>query len=149
VADNAGMRIVVGIDGSKSSLHATDWAGDYAAGMGLQIELVSIWSWPNSYGWAIPLPDGYNPASDAERVLAESAGRLAERHPSVPVTSTVVEGHAAQVLVELSQDAALLVVGSRGHGEFSGMLIGSVSEHCAAQAQCPVLVFHGPHTKGD
>jgi nucleotide-binding universal stress UspA family protein len=52
----------------------------------------------------------------------------------------VVEGHPAPVLVEASKAADLLVVGNRGHGEFVGMVIGSVSEHCAANAHCPVLV---------
>jgi len=55
----------------------------------------------------------------------------------------VIDGHPAPVLVEASKGAELLVVGSRGHGEFVGMLIGSVSEYCAAHALCPVLV-HRP-----
>ncbi len=53
----------------------------------------------------------------------------------------VEEGQAALVLIERSHHADLLVVGCRGHGEFSGMLIGSVSQHCAAHAHCPVLVY--------
>jgi nucleotide-binding universal stress UspA family protein len=56
----------------------------------------------------------------------------------------VIDGHPAPVLVEASKGAELLVVGSRGHGEFVGMLIGSVSEYCAAHAHCPVLVHRAP-----
>jgi nucleotide-binding universal stress UspA family protein len=61
-------------------------------------------------------------------------------HPGLTIEETVAEGHAAPVLVEASKGADLLVVGSRGHGEFVGMLIGSVSEYCAGHAACPVLV---------
>ncbi len=135
-------RVVVGIDGSASSLDALDWAGDYAASTGAPVELVAAWSWPDSYGWAVPLPDGYSPSHDAERVLSEGSARLLERHPELSVTTAALEGHPAQLLVELSAGASLLVVGSRGHGQFAGMVIGSVSEHCAAHAHCPVLVFH-------
>lgn len=142
MGDDEAPRVVVGVDGSASSLDAVDWAGDYAAGMRVPIELVAVWDWPNSYGWAIPLPEGYDPSADAGRVLSEASARLLTRHPRLSLTTTTIEGHPAQALVELSRGAALLVVGSRGHGQFAGMLLGSVSEHCAAQAHCPVLVFH-------
>lgn len=142
MSDDGAPRVVVGVDGSASSLEAVDWAGDYAAVTSTPIELVAAWEWPNSYGWAIPLPEGYNPSADAERVLSESKARLLQRHPALSVTTTTLEGHPAQVLAELSRGAALLVVGSRGHGQFAGMVIGSVSEHCAARSHCPVLVFH-------
>ncbi len=145
VGGDAPARVVVGVDGSASSLEAIDWVGEYAAVMNAPVELVAVWEWPNSYGWAIPLPDGYNPSADAERVLSESAARLLERHPGLSVTTKALEGHPAQVLVAVSDGAGLLVLGSRGHGQFAGMVIGSVSEHCAAQAHCPVLVFHRSH----
>ena len=56
----------------------------------------------------------------------------------------LINGHPAPVLVEASKGADLLVVGSRGHGEFVGMLIGSVSEYCVTNAHCPVLVHRAP-----
>lgn len=149
MGDNASSRVVVGLDGSAPSLDALDWAGSFAASTGAPIELVAAWSWPSSYGWAVPLPEGYSPAADAERVLSEGRARLLERHPGLPVTTVALEGHPAQVLVELSDGAALLVVGSRGHGQFAGMVMGSVSEHCAAHAHCPVLVFHRTHKETD
>jgi nucleotide-binding universal stress UspA family protein len=55
--------------------------------------------------------------------------------------STVIEGHPAPALIEASRGADLFVLGSRGHGEFVGMLLGSVSEHCVTHAHCPVLVL--------
>jgi nucleotide-binding universal stress UspA family protein len=140
--DENDTRIVVGVDGSTSSIEAIDWAAAYAELTDARIALVAAWDWPSSYGWAIPLPDGYNPSADAERVLADAAARVVERHPGLKVATQALQGHPGQVLVKASEQATLLVIGSRGHGEFAGMLIGSVSEFCAARAHCPVVVFH-------
>jgi nucleotide-binding universal stress UspA family protein len=63
------------------------------------------------------------------------------RHPDVEIVPMVAEGRAGDVLVEASRGADLQAVGSRGHGEVTGILLGSVSEHCAAHAHSPVLVF--------
>jgi nucleotide-binding universal stress UspA family protein len=62
----------------------------------------------------------------------------------VVVHLKVTEGHPAFVLTDAARGAALLVVGSRGHGAFAGMLLGSVSEYCAAHAPCPVVVVRHP-----
>ena len=78
---------------------------------------------------------------DSQKMLNDAMAPLLVIHADVPVQTTVIEGHPAPVLVAASKGADLLVVGSRGHGEFAGMLIGSVSEHCAANAHCPVLVL--------
>ena len=85
-------------------------------------------------------PD-FDPAADARSVLEAAGKTLLESHPGLEVHATLAEGHPSPALVKASQGAALLVVGSRGHGEFAGMLIGSVSEHCVSNAKCPVLVF--------
>jgi nucleotide-binding universal stress UspA family protein len=66
-----------------------------------------------------------------------------QKHPGVAIESRVTEGHPAAVLVDASRGADLVVVGSRGHGEFAGMLLGSVSEHCVSNAHCPVVVLRG------
>lgn len=66
---------------------------------------------------------------------------LRVKHPHVVLEYKIIEGHPAPVLVAESREADLLVVGSRGHGEFIGMLIGSTSEHCVTNASCPVVVF--------
>ena len=73
-------------------------------------------------------------------ILSKAADDLHAKYPDIDISFRVVQGHPAPILVEASKGADLLVVGSRGHGEFVGMLIGSVSEYCAADAQCPVLV---------
>ena len=86
------------------------------------------------------LPEGYDPCGGMPEILSKAADDLRTKYPGIEVTSRVVQGHPAPILVEASKGADLLVVGSRGHGEFVGMLIGSVSEYCATNAHCPVLV---------
>lgn len=63
--------------------------------------------------------------------------------PPVPVRETVRHGGPAHELIEASRGAQMLIVGSRGHGGFTGLLLGSVSSSCAAHAHCPVLIIHG------
>jgi nucleotide-binding universal stress UspA family protein len=120
---------------------ALEWALHQAELTGLTLEVITTWEWPANYGWAFPFPPEYDPQVDAQRMLSNALDPLLVAHADVPVRSTVVEGHPAPVLVEASKGAELLVVGCRGHGEFAGMLIGSVSEHCATNAYCPVLVL--------
>jgi nucleotide-binding universal stress UspA family protein len=68
---------------------------------------------------------------------------VAEAAPGLDVEQQISDGHPAQVLVEQSSEAGLLVVGGNGHGAFTGMLVGSVSIHCVTNAQCPVVVIRG------
>ena len=133
-------RIVVGHDGSASSLAALSWAARQAALTGSTLEIVMTWEWPPSFGWAVPVPDDFDPESDIENALDGVVAQVVAAHPGLQVSPRVVSGHPAPVLVEASQGAELLVVGSRGHGEFVGMLIGSVSAYCVANAHSPVLV---------
>jgi nucleotide-binding universal stress UspA family protein len=133
-------RIVVGVDGSASSLDALAWAARQAALTSAGLEVVMTWEWPDSYGWAVPVPDDFDPESTVRRTLEDALAPVRAASPGLPIEEKVVNGHPAPVLVEASKDADLLVVGSRGHGEFVGMLLGSVSEYCAGHAQCPVLV---------
>jgi nucleotide-binding universal stress UspA family protein len=134
-------RIVVGVDGSASSNEALEWAGQQAELTGASIDAVTAWHWPTSYGYPTPVASDFDPAAVATSVLKEATTPLRGAHPGIEIRTIVVEGHPAQVLVDASQDAELLVVGSRGHGEFGGMLLGSVSEFCATHAHCPVLVI--------
>jgi nucleotide-binding universal stress UspA family protein len=134
-------RIVVGIDGSDSSLAALGWGAHQAESTGSRLEVIMTWEWPTNGGWTVPFPADYTPEIDARRVLDEAVEKLRNTHPEVDVRSTVLEGHPAPALIEASRGADLLVLGSRGHGEFVGMLLGSVSEHCVTHAYCPVLVL--------
>ena len=132
--------ITVGVDGSEPSIEALRWAADQAELTGSELETIAVWEWPTSFGWAPPYPSDFNPAADAQRVLDETLGPIRHDHPDVVINEKVIEGRAAPILIEASKQAELLVVGSRGHGEFSGMLLGSVSEHCVTNADCPVVV---------
>ena len=137
---SGGGRIVVGHDGSASSLAALAWAARQAALTGSTLEIVMTWEWPPSYGWSAPIPDDFDPASDIQKALDAVVAQVLASHPGLQVHARLVSGHPAPVLVEASKGAELLVVGSRGHGEFVGMLIGSVSEYCVTNAHSPVLV---------
>jgi nucleotide-binding universal stress UspA family protein len=134
-------RIVVGVDGSPSSLAAVEWAVHQAELTGAGLEALMTWEWPTSYGWSLPVPSEYDPAHDAEASLDRTLEPVRTANPALTIVAIIKEGHPAPLLVEASRGAALLVVGSRGHGEFAGMLLGSVSEHCVSNAHCPVLVM--------
>jgi len=134
-------RIVVGVDGSKCSLAALHWAARQAELTGSALEVITTWEWPNTYGVVLAVPEGYDPEADARAVLDDVLKTVREDHPDLVVRPIVVRRHPAPALVEASRGADLLVVGSRGHGEFTGMLLGSVSEHCVTNAHCPVLVL--------
>jgi nucleotide-binding universal stress UspA family protein len=134
-------RIVVGVDGSVSSTEALDWAARQAELTGSHVDVVMAWEWPMVYGSPYAFPADYDPIADATRVLDEVISRAATAHPTVGFRPIVTRGHPAPALVAASEGADLLVVGSRGHGEFAGMLLGSVSEHCVTNAHCPVVVL--------
>lgn len=136
----AGPRIVVGVDGSDPSLRALDWAARQAELTGVALEVIMTWELPNTYGWSPQIPNNWDPQADIVKSLDEIIGRLRQTHPAVEPQARVIQGHPAPVLIEASRGAELLVVGSRGHGEFAGMLLGSVGEHCATHAHCPVVV---------
>jgi nucleotide-binding universal stress UspA family protein len=138
----ASGRIVVGIDGSAGSLAATEWAAHQAELTRCALTAVTTWVWPASFGVAFSyVPSDYNPSADAQKVLDAALAPIRAAHPDLPIETVITEGHPAPILVETSKGAQLLVVGSRGQGEFAGMLLGSVSEHCVTNAHCPVLVF--------
>ncbi|MEU8233204.1 universal stress protein [Actinoplanes sp. NPDC048967] len=135
--------IVVGVDGSPSSKAALRWALGQARRTGGRVQAVTSWEFPAYYGMGAVFP--YEDfAATAGKILSEAVQEaLGAGELDVPVLETVVAGHPAQVLIDLSAHAALLVVGSRGHGAFTGTLLGSVSQHCAQHAHCPVVVVRG------
>jgi nucleotide-binding universal stress UspA family protein len=135
------QKIVVGIDGSASSIGALEWAATQASLTHGTIEMVVVWDWYKSVGRYVPVLAGLNPERDAEHVLEKALTNFTSQWPDVSVTGRVVQGNPSPILVDASKNATLLVVGSRGHGEFAGMLIGSVSEYCATHAHCSVLVY--------
>jgi nucleotide-binding universal stress UspA family protein len=139
----ADPRIVVGVDGSQSSLQALERAARYAELTGAALEVITTWALPVTYGWSPQVPADWDPLTDVTKELDKIVAQLRQAHPDVTVHPRVVEGHAAPVLIEAARGAELLVVGSRGHGEFTGMLLGSVGAHCVSHAHCPVLIERG------
>lgn len=132
-----GENVVVGIDGSECSLRALAWADRYAASTGADLTLVTAWHWPMSYG--VPLAyEGFDPAEDARKMVEAAAADV--RLPVERVTTLVEQGPAGNVLTDASRDAALLVVGTRGHGTLAGALLGSTSTFCTHHGHCPVVV---------
>ena len=142
IEQNITRHIVVGVDGSEPSQQALRWAVRYAALVGAEVDAVTSWTYPTSYGIA-GIPSDWNPERDARVVLATTVEAVLGDERPVTVNQLVREGNAAQVLLDETKDAQLLVVGSRGHGGFAGLLLGSVSANCAEHAECPVLVVHG------
>jgi len=135
-------HIVVGVDGSQPSLDALSWAVNYAALVGADVDAVISWHYPVNAGPG-GFPSDWIPADDARKVLADAVETALGKGVPPTLRQLVREGNAAQVLLDETKDAQLLVVGSRGHGGFAGLLLGSVSANCAEHAQCPVLVIHG------
>jgi nucleotide-binding universal stress UspA family protein len=136
-------RVVVGVDGSSASTAALVWAARQATLTGAQVEAVTAWHDPEVYG-GYPVAAGTDWAANAHDVLDAAVDRALGATAGA-VTRRVVEGHPVKVLVDASAGADLLVVGSRGHGGFAGMLLGSVSERVTAHAPCPVLVVRDGH----
>jgi nucleotide-binding universal stress UspA family protein len=134
------LSIVVGVDGSEPAAAALRWAARQAALSGCELMVVAAWEFPTSYGWAPPWPADYDPQADAVRMVEHVVGEVLDGDPGCEVVTTAVQGHPALVLTEMSKSASLVVVGSRGHGEFAGMLLGSVSEFLTTHAHCPVVV---------
>ena len=141
--------VLVGVDGSPASLVALDWAGAYAKAHGSALHLVCAYSVPSFT--AAALDGGYAALDDtaiaagARAVLDEALARVAPL--GLPATSAVATGDAAAVLVELSREASLAVVGTRGRGGFAERLLGTVSSALPAHAHCPTVVV--PYRRHD
>jgi nucleotide-binding universal stress UspA family protein len=135
-------RYVVGIDGSPESNDALRHAIRLASVTGARVEAAIAWEYPVIYGpeWT---PTDWSPESNATSVLHDAVESVVGSTVPATLSLVVLQGNSARVLVDHSKDADLLIVGSRGHGGFAGLLLGSVSSACAEHAHCPVLVIHG------
>ena len=132
--------IVVGVDGSGHAEAALAWALRQGELTGAHVVAVTCWEYPVNFGWVPPMPVDYRPDEDARTMLDQAVEKARAEHPGVDVRRLVVEGTPANALLDAAKGAELLVVGTRGHGGFAGLLLGSVSEHCVAHAPCPVVV---------
>lgn len=133
--------IVVGVDGSPSSVAALQLAMSLVPLAGDVVHAVAAWHHPVALSVYTPMDWNYEEV--AQKALDQALiDAFPEGIPTV-VERHIRQGNAAQVLIEESERASMVVVGSRGHGGFAGLLLGSVSSTVAERAQCPVLVSHG------
>lgn len=136
-----GSRIVVGVDGSAESVLALKWAETLAQALDATITAVTAWHVETVFGSYV-VPD-WDPDASARQILADAVREAFGDNPPEGFSGVCVRGGPAKVLMEYGKSAQMLIVGSRGHGGFAGMLLGSVSSACAEHASCPVLVIHG------
>jgi nucleotide-binding universal stress UspA family protein len=143
--------IVVGVDGSPASQDALRWAVDEARLRSSSVLAVHVWQAPAIPADIAPVPmhvpafdvTGLHPRIEeaarktVERIVHDVVGDAAD----VDVRPTVVQGSPATVLIDAAREAELLVIGSRGHGGFAGLLLGSVSHQVAQHATCPVVIL--------
>ncbi|GGS26601.1 universal stress protein [Streptomyces aureoverticillatus] len=137
------LPLVVGVDGSESSLTAADWAVDEAARHGVPLRLVYASAWER-YGGVMPSGSLERPSeSMAENIVGAAAERARRRNSDVQVSTEIVPKDPESALLIADNNAFALVTGSRGRGELKGLLLGSVGLAVAARARCPVIVVRG------
>lgn len=141
--------IVVGVDGSPASEHAVRLAFEEAAARGLGVLAVRVYV-PRYAGLGVDISVPVeNPVVRREEELSDLVDDIAswrEKYPDVSVRTVAVDGHTADVLIGLSSSSQLVVVGTRGHGGFAGLLLGSVGLQLLHHADCPVLVARAGET---
>ncbi|WP_171112833.1 MULTISPECIES: universal stress protein [unclassified Streptomyces] len=133
-------HFVVGFDGSPQSAAAVDFALEEAALHGAALRALHVWHPPR-----LGVLDEDAALQECHRLLSETVAARAAAHPEVELHHEVVRGHPVQVLTKVSEDALGLVVGTRGHGGFTGMLLGSVSQGVLHHAHCPVITVPYEH----
>ena len=136
-------KIVVGVDGSPGGMAALRFAADEARLRGAELHVVSAWDVPAlayETGIGQPMLDVSEFERHAETTARDTLAEAAPELHDLDVATVHRQGHAAEVLVAEAADADLLVVGSRGLGGFRGLVLGSVSQQCAHQAPCPVVI---------
>ncbi|MEW2115712.1 universal stress protein [Streptomyces sp. NPDC005474] len=144
------LPIVVGVDGSESSLRAVDWAADEAALRGAPLRLVYASLWERYEGAA--LAQGLGEPSEqvmVEDIVRTAARRAHLRRTGLGITTAVLPEEPEYALVREGHEAAALVLGSRGRSGLAEMLLGSVSLAVAARASCPVIVLRGSQVTHD
>jgi nucleotide-binding universal stress UspA family protein len=149
---NGGPTVVVGVDGSAGSIEALRWALDEARLRTAPLRAIHSWIYlhalvPALVGYPYAAPAAELDADDATAAAQQAAETILDQAfaaigdtRDVEVERAIVQGSAAQVLIDAVAEDDLLVVGSRGHGGFTDLLLGSVSHRCAQHAPCPVVI---------
>lgn len=133
--------VVVGVDGGPDSLKALAWAADYASTVGAPVIAIAAVETPAVVG-PYAMAGWVDPEVLEDRARTMLADSIRDTlGDEAQVEQTVIRGHPAEAIVTASQDARLVVVGSRGWGGFRGLLMGSVSQHVVSHAHSPVVVL--------
>ena len=147
VGQEAG-RVVVGIDGSKANVAAVAYAFEFAERRGLALTAIHSWDVPHfdAVGLATPIvPSDLDEVENAElRAMSEALAGWREQHPGVAVRQRIVHSSAVVALAENSEGAAALVLGTRGHGGFAGLMLGSVTQSMLHHTPCPLIIVRTP-----
>jgi nucleotide-binding universal stress UspA family protein len=136
--------ILVGVDGSEGANKALEFAAAEAALRGARLRLVCAWEIHEALysGPAAISIDTFRLL--AEKIVQEAVAAAEHLQPGVECEGEAIEGHPAQVLLDAAESAALIVMGHRGRGGFTSLLLGSVSQHVVHHARRPVVIV--PHT---
>jgi len=145
MTDHDTDRIIIGVDGSPGSRTALRWAMAQAGLTGATVEAITVWQDParygKAYGWTSPAFEGDTFINTMAKALDDTVDEVsAQLDRPVTVVTRILEGHPAEALLRGASGARLLVLGSRGHGTFAGMVLGSISQHCVHHSPCPVVV---------
>jgi nucleotide-binding universal stress UspA family protein len=145
MTDHDTDRIVIGVDGSQGSKTALRWAMIQAGRTGATVEAITVWQDParygTAYGWTSQAFEGDTYINTMAKVLDDTVDEVsAQLDRPVTVVTRILEGHPAEALLRAASGARLLVLGSRGHGAFAGMVLGSITQHCIQHPPCPVVV---------
>lgn len=142
----AGSPVVVGVDGSDVSNSAIAYAFEQASSRGVGLTVVHAW-WldhvEDAAAAAIWTVDWQTFATEEQALVVESLAGWEEKYPDVAVRRHSVRGLPVEALIRQSENACLVVVGTRGRGGFGGLLLGSVSQGVMHRAKCPVAIVHG------
>ncbi len=140
-------EVVVGVDASDRSHRALEYGFEYAARHGGRVHAVHAVHARHDEGASMPVPTvsprtwtTADPHPAARELLADVVAPWTMKFPTIDVETTVVDGSAPWALIQASKGAGMVVVGSRGHGGFAGLLLGSVSQALLRHADCPVAV---------
>ena len=135
-------EIVVGVDGSESSKHALEWAAEEARLRGAHLRVVHAWFDVYVAGY-FAAPAMYEQAAieeAARETLDKAVASIPDGSPELSIEAVLVHAQPEAVLLKASQQADMVVVGSRGRGGVAGLLLGSVSQRVVQHAECPVVV---------
>lgn len=135
-------QVVVGIDGSPSSIAALRWALWHAAAVDSDVHAIAAWEVPATFGYP-PVYVDVDWSEIARGTLEKALADTTDLESGVKVTGDVVHGNPSNVLFAASKEADLLVVGNKGHSTVAELLLGSVSQYCVHHAECPVVVVRG------